>query len=106
MRYIVPNDDKVRTIPLGRAGEKNYTEIALDISAWQNEFSTIDSVAILMQGRNDATAYIGDVVIDGKYAVHTHELILLRISLIARYGTARAVITLRESRINPSILMM
>ena len=71
MRYIVPNDDKVRTIPLGRAGEKNYTEIAFDISAWQKEFSTIDSVAILMQGRNDATAYIGDVVIDGKYAVHT-----------------------------------
>jgi len=71
MRYIVPNDDKVRTIPLGRAGEKNYTEIAFDISAWQKEFSTIDTIALMMQGSNDATAYPGDIVIDGKYAVHT-----------------------------------
>lgn len=80
MRYIVPNDDKVRTIPLGRAGEKNYTEIAFDISEWQKEFATIDSIVLLMQGSQDNLAYAVETTIEGKYLVHTVTDVDLRYS--------------------------
>ena len=71
MRYIVPNDDKVRTIPLGRMGENLYTEIAFDISAWQSEY-TIDSIVLFMLRAQDApdSAYPATLTIEGNYAVH------------------------------------
>ena len=71
MRYIVPNDDKVRTIPLGRMGENLYTEIAFDISAWQREY-TIDSIVLFMLRAQDApdSAYPAALTIEGNYAVH------------------------------------
>ena len=69
MRYIVPCDDRVRTIPLGRVGENNYTEIAFDISAWQAELE-ISAVILIMQRATDTDPYPATITIDGQYAVH------------------------------------
>lgn len=70
MRYVVPYNNGNKPIPLGRAGENEYTEIAFDISAWQREF-TINSINLLIQRPNDGEAYPADVTIEGVYAVHT-----------------------------------
>lgn len=70
MRYVVPYNNGNKPIPLGRAGENEYTEIAFDISAWQREF-TINSINLLIQRPTDGEAYPADVTIEGVYAVHT-----------------------------------
>lgn len=72
MRYIVPNDDKVRTIPLGRCGENDYTEIAFDISEWQNKYDIESLVLVMRRAQDEEDAdYPAVVTIDGNYAVHT-----------------------------------
>lgn len=71
MRYIVPNDDKVRTIPFGRTGENDYTEVAFDISAWQGGYSNIHSIVLIIQRAGEDESYPATMTIEGQYAIHT-----------------------------------
>ena len=71
MRYIVPNDDKVRTIPLGRVGENEYTEIAFDIGGYQSSFEIVSAVLVIQRAGEDEQPYPATVTIDGQYAIHT-----------------------------------
>lgn len=70
MRYVVPINNGNKPIPLGRAGENDYTEIAFDITAWQREF-TINSITLMIQRPGEDEAYPADVRIDGGYAIHS-----------------------------------
>ena len=70
MRYYVPNSNIDKPIPFGRAGENDYTEIAFDISEWQNEY-VIGSLILMIQRPHETEAYPTSVYIDGQFAVHT-----------------------------------
>jgi len=69
MRYTVLNDGRCRVIPLGEVGENNYTEIAFDISTWQDEMD-IDQVTLVMQRAGDTDPYPAICTIEDHYAVH------------------------------------
>lgn len=56
MRYTVPNDDKPRTIPVGRVGENDWTELAFDVREWLEEIPGA-VVAVAYQRAGDANAY-------------------------------------------------
>ena len=73
MRYIVPNDDKVRTIPFGRVGENDYTEIAFDINGYQSSLDTltVSAYLVIQRAGEDEQPYPAPVTIDGQYAIHT-----------------------------------
>ena len=88
MRYNVTNANKLTPIPIGRAGENEYTEIAFDISEWLAELGTIDSVTLFMKGSQDSVAYLAELTIDGSTAVHTITYVDLR---FVGFGTCQLV---------------
>lgn len=71
MRIYIPNDDKVRTIPLGRCGENIVTELAFDVAAWLSDHGSNSTIRLMLQRSQDDAAYPCMMTIDGIYAVYT-----------------------------------
>lgn len=57
MRIQIPNDTRPHTVPLGRLGEQNVTEVAFDISDWLTEYGEGGDVVLLIQRPGDSAAY-------------------------------------------------
>ena len=71
MRIQIPNDTRPHTVPLGRLGEQNVTEVAFDISDWLTEYGEGGEVLLLIQRPGDSAAYPVEPEVADGLAVYT-----------------------------------
>ena len=70
MRLIIPTN-YTQTIPLGKVGENEVTELAFDVSPWIGEFGNTGTFALLFLRPKDDVAYVRALTLEGTYAVYT-----------------------------------